>query len=171
MSSEYGVCWTSNTNNKFYFDKEDYDKIKDYCWFETSKGYICSSGINGNYNKKIYMHRLILDADKNKIVDHINHNKHDNRKCNLRICTQSENMMNTVLKRDNTSGVKGVWWCDRLNKWCSEIQVHNNKIVLGYFSNMNDAIESRKYAEEKYFGEYSYDNSINKNNDIDGNLL
>ena len=93
-------------------------------------------------------------------VDHINHIRTDNRKCNLRVVDRSLNQRNLPLSKRNTSGVVGVWFNKDANKWVAEIRLNYKKISLGYFINKEDAIKARKEAEEKYFGEYSYDNSM-----------
>lgn len=69
LTGEYGIGWTSNTNKEFYFDIEDYDKIKDYCWYENDGGYV----VTQRNRKTIRMHRLILNlSPKDDIqVDHI----------------------------------------------------------------------------------------------------
>lgn len=159
LSGKYGIGYTGN-GEEFYCDLEDYDKIKDYCW-ENSNGYMIT-GDKNNRSKNIIMHRLIMDCSENDTaVDHINHNRKDNRKINLRICTDSQNNMNHVLRKDNSTGVTGVYYDKRINKWYSQIKIKGRKrITLGYFENKEDAIKTRKEAEEKYFGEYSYDNSM-----------
>lgn len=150
LSGEYGVGWTSNTNREFYFDLEDYDKIKDYCWSETPNSYIFS----GSFGRKTLMHRLVMGVDDaSKDVDHRYHNKNDNRKCNLRICTRSQNSM-------NSKDVVGVHWDKSRRKWLATIKKDYKQIFLGRYDNIEDAIAARKEAEEKYFGEYSYDNSM-----------
>ena len=156
LSREYGVGYTSN-NEEFYFDLEDYDKIKDYCW-HMSNGYL--EACNEHYNK-LKLHRLVMNVTENKIqIDHINHNKNDNRKCNLRITDNQHNSYNHSLKSTNTSGTTGVSWNKLRNYWEARITVNKKLIFLGKFNNKEDAIRIRKQAEEKYFGEYSYDNSM-----------
>lgn len=157
LSGEYGIGWTSNTNKEFYFDLEDYDRIKDYCWSENNsgKGYIYTS-FEG---KCILLHNLILTKNE---IDHINHNPKDNRKNNLRIVTRSQNQMNVGIKKNNKSGVTGVWWDKRHNSWVAKIQKNKIRYTLGYFEDFDKAVKVRKEAEQKYFGEYSYDNSINR---------
>ena len=85
--------------------------------------------------------------------------REDNRKSNLRIVSNSENQMNRKLAKNNTSGTSGVDWLKRNNLWRSRITINNQSVTLGYYKNKEDAIKARKEAEEKYFGEYSYDNS------------
>ena len=158
VSGHYGIGWTSNTNKEFYFDLEDYNKIKKYCWFEDKNGYI----VTDCNRRRIYIHRLIMldDLNSDTYIDHIGHVKNDNRKFALRECTQSENMSNSSMYKNNTSGETGIWWFSDRNRWVAEIRVNNKKKIIGYFSNIKDAVKARKHAEEKYFGSFSYDNSM-----------
>ena len=96
-------------------------------------------------------------------IDHINHNLFDNRKCNLREVTHSQNIMNSSKRSDNTSGVTGVSWCKSKNKWIAYIAMNGKQKYLGAFEKKEEAIKVRKSAEEEYFGKYSYDNSISYN--------
>lgn len=158
LSGEYGIGYTSK-GEEFYFDKEDFDKIKDYCWRKDKLGYIVAT-----YNncKRIFIHRLIMDSPDDLFeIDHRygKETRYDNRKYNLRISTHSQNMMNVGVKNNNTSGVVGVCWHSRDKKWVASIKV-NNINHQKYFNNFNDAVFQRKEWEEKYFGEFSYDNSI-----------
>lgn len=157
LSGDFGKGYTLK-GEEFWFDKEDYDKIKDYCWyFDQKNGYLYTK--LPDTNKKITFHRLIMGFPKGKMIDHIAHeafNKYDNRKCNLRICTMKENARNTKLPKTNTSGIKGVYLNKKLNKWCANIGFQRKTIYLGVFENKEDAIKARKTAEEKYFGEFAY---------------
>lgn len=160
LSGEYGVGYTTK-NEEFYFDLEDYDLIKDYCWYKDAHGYI-SSKYDG---KRILMHRLLMGTnDANIIIDHVNHIRIDNQKTNLRIVNKSQNAMNHRILRNNTSGVTGVSQRKSNKKWRARITVNNKQIYLGQFNSFEDAVSARKKAEDKYFGEYSYDNSMALNN-------
>lgn len=155
----YVIGTTTNTHNEFYIDVDDVDKVKKYSWYENDEGYLISR-IN---NKLVRMHRLIMDVkDKKMIVYHINHNTLDNRKVNLRIASRSQNNMNKIRQSNNTSGVTGVTWDNKRKKWRAYIKVNSSQNELGYYDNFNDAVNARKNAEDKYFGEYSYDNSIER---------
>ena len=103
LSGEYGIGWTNNTNEEFYFDLEDYDKIKDYAWHKDQCGYVMSG------KKKIGMHQLLYG----KYCDHIDRNKMNNRKSNLRDSTHAENMQNRSVFKNNKSGVTGVYYDKR----------------------------------------------------------
>ena len=130
-------------------DVEDVDRVREYKW-----------GFNGRYVNcgilRISLHRFIMNAPKGKLVDHINHNKLDNRKCNLRICTSSQNNMNRAKSSRNTSGNKGVCYKPKIDKWQAYITVKKQPIHLGYYNTKEEAIKVRQEAEEKYFGEYKY---------------
>lgn len=145
LTGEYGIGWTSNTNKEFYFDLEDYDKIKDYCWYENDSGYI----VTQRDRKTIRMHRIILglNSDDKIQVDHIYHDKFDNRKEFLRLATNTQNNMNKK--------VKGVYLNKEKNKWVANITVNGVK-HFKYFNNLDDAIEQRKKYEQKYFKEFAY---------------
>ena len=95
-------------------------------------------------------------------VDHKHgeNTKNDNRKSNLRICTSSQNNMNRKIFSNNKSGCTGVIWNKDTNKWIAYITVNKKRIHLGSFINFKDAKQARKEAEEKYFGEWSYNNSV-----------
>ena len=97
----------------------------------------------------------------NIIPDHIGgiNTVHDNRKLNLRLADRSKNNMNTSIRKDNTSGVKGVNWSNRPNGWRVRIQVNKKRVDLGIYDSLEEATKIRKEAEEKYFGKYSYEKS------------
>lgn len=149
------VVGITNENIEFKIDKSDYDKIKDYCWISHDKGYIHTR----MGNKMVNLHRFVMNAPDDMFVDHINGDKTDNRKCNLRLCTNSQNQMNAKTSSRNTSGVKGVSWINKYQKWRASIRVNGTLISLGQYKIFDDAVKARKEAEQKYFGEYSYDNS------------
>ena len=107
----------------------------------------------------IRMHRLILNADNEQVVDHINHHKEDNRKCNIRLCTTKENNRNIGVQKNNTSGQTGIIYDEKYNCWRVSIPVDYKKINIGTFANKQDAVNARLEAEKEYFGEYSYSSS------------
>lgn len=158
LTGEYGIGYTSK-GEEFYFDLEDYDKIKDYCWF-IEDGYVTTN--DKLTRKSVRFHRLILPVKDYEQVDHIKHRTNDNRKSQLRIVNGTQNNMNRVRQSNNTSGTTGVYWDESKQRWCSEIMVNKKKIYLGVYKNFEDAVRARKEAEEKYFGEYSYNNSMQR---------
>ena len=153
LSNDYGIGYTTK-GERFIFDKEDYDLIKDYCWYIDSNGYV----VNKSSNHILLFHRLVTNTLNNEDVqiDHIFHHKNDNRKSQLRIVSPSQNHMNKTIQSNNTSGYRGVWWDDRIHKWIAEIGAYGKKYYLGSFVDLDEAVIQRKIAERKYFGEFNY---------------
>lgn len=110
-------------------------------------------------DKNVHLHRVVLGISEEYEVDHKNGKPYDNRKKNLRIATHSQNMRNVGLRKNNTSGVTGVDWVKKYNKWRARICKNKKDIILGLFDNFEDAVKVRKDAEEKIFGKWSFDNS------------
>lgn len=135
--------------NRTIIDIDDINNIVQYKWHHRNNGY-CGA------NPNILLHRIIMNVKNGEYVDHINGNKLDNRKQNLRICTNQENNFNKGLYSHNTSGVTGVSWDKSRNKWEVSIKINQKKINLGRFENFNDAVNKRKDAEIIYFGEFTY---------------
>lgn len=96
--------------------------------------------VNGKLYKQL-LHRWIVNAPKDKIVDHINHNSLDNRRCNLRICTHFENNANTLR---NTSGITGVYFRKDIKKWAAYIKINQKRIHLGCYKNKEEAARIRR---------------------------
>jgi hypothetical protein len=153
----YGIGYFYNTNNFFYFDLEDYDKIKNYCWYEYT-GYAVN-----DYNGRKKMHRFVMSINNSNIkIDHINRNRLDNRKNNLRIVDYSENRINSSKRIDNTSGIIGVYRCN--NYWIGSI-TKNGKRISKRFKEFDEAVFYRLTNESIIFGEYSpQKNLFNKYN-------
>ena len=160
----YGIGYCSNTGREFYFDMDDYDKIKDYCWCEhkMSDGYCALETTDINIKKTIRMHYLIAD----KYYDHADRNPFNNRKFNLRNATHSENSMNRKIKNTNSSGFTGVSFKSSINKWIAYINKNGKQIHLGVFENKYDAIRTRLMAENEYYGEFSPQRHLFKEYDI-----
>jgi hypothetical protein len=152
----YGIGYTTK-EEKFYFDVEDYEKIKTYCW-SSSKNSLRA----GKNHKRISLSRLImnLEDDNPLVVDHIDGNWLDNRKKNLRICTSPQNTLNTkLIWKNNTSGHKGVYLDKRYNRWLARIQYNKKTISLGMYDTFEEAKNARIKAELKLFGEFSRENN------------
>lgn len=98
----------------------------------------------------IKLHRLILNAPSGMIVDHINGNPLDNRKENLRICTQRENMQN--MHKHRSGRLVGCCFNKRNKKWLSRIEVGGKRKYLGYYSTELEAHEAYKEALKELAG-------------------
>lgn len=147
------VIMNIEKNEKVYevkIDIDDIDKIIKYRWFINDSGYAMTH-IN-NINTR--MHRLILNFPDCEI-DHINRDKLDNRKINLRSATHQENSANNPVRRTNNSGVIGVSFDKHNNKWRSQITYNFKDYNLGRFTDKNDAIKARLNAEKQFFKEFA----------------
>lgn len=161
LNGEYGIGYTED-GTEFYFDLEDYDKIKDYRWSK-SNGYVVCYKVHNGKRYRVHLHRLIMDLDNEdkRMVDHINLKRNDDRKENLRICTYSQNQCNRDRQheaRANKSGYTGIGiiHTKKGDKYRVTIAINNKEYHLGYFTNLQDAIEARQKGEEKYHGEFAY---------------
>lgn len=134
-----------------FVDLEDIELIKNYKWYLTGSGYAMT---RMSKNKQLFLHRLIMNPKKDKVIDHINGDPLDNRKENLRICTQSENLLNRKLSKNNTTGVAGVKYDKHRKSYVARITVEGKEIYLGQYSTLQEAKKIRFEAEKKYFGEY-----------------
>ena len=159
-SFDYGVGYTEK-GEEFYFDLEDYSLIKDYCW-RIRYGYVVTK--DPNTKKYIRMHRLIMNAHPDVLIDHKAHKTNDNRKQYLRSANSSTNHWNHDIYSNNTSGVTGVNWDEESNKWRARLWAHGKMYHLGRFDKFEDAVSALKVAVEKYFGEFSFDNSMKEDN-------
>lgn len=151
LSGDYGVGYTSK-GEEFYFDKEDIATIDRYTWCIDAFDRVCSS----DGGRIIYLSRLVMNAPDNMDVDHIFHNRRDNRKNKLRICSHIDNCKNNPVRSNNTSGYTGVWYSKNRTKWVAEIKVNKKKKHLGYFDNKEEAHVAYEKAKDKYFGEFGY---------------
>ena len=143
-------------------DDEDFEEISKYKWHVNNDGYATR-----NYwlNQKCYtirLHRLITKAKSGDEVDHINLNKLDDRKSNLRICSLSENRRNRTIKQNNTSGYKGISFCPekKKNQWSSRIGINGKRICLGHYGTKKEAAQVYNNAAIKYHGEFARLNKI-----------
>jgi hypothetical protein len=126
------------------FDEEDAKKLTGHKWHITKKGYCAAYS-----NKYIFMHRLILPIT-NGVIDHINGNKLDNRKANLRVATHAENMRNRKIQKNNKSGYRGVHQ-KKDGYWYAQIKINGEQIFLGAYKSAEQAADAyNKKAEEAY---------------------
>ena len=140
-------------------DDEDYESLSKFQWHISGTGYAARQlSVQLGRNKEM-MHRVVNGTPEGLSTDHINHDKLDNRKSNLRSCTSSQNQRNRGNPVNNTSGRKGVVWHGLRNKWTARIQHNKQMIYLGLFESKADAIKAREEAENKYHKEFSYSNA------------
>ena len=139
-------------------DDEDYERVSQYKWYLKNKNENYARGyINSNM---IYMHRFILNPPEDINIDHINGVGLDNRKCNLRFATQSQNQWNRK-KTNNRLGLKGVYFIKKkkLKKpWVSWICFNNRPKYLGYYSTAKEAALVYDKKARELFGEFAHTN-------------
>jgi hypothetical protein len=143
-------------NYEAIVDDEDYKKFNQHKWYYSASGY----AVRDSKSKRLYLHREIMVCPENLYIDHINGDKLDNRKNNLRFCTIIQNGQNSKLRKDNTSGYKGVSYFARDNNWMVRIVVNKKKIHLGYHKTKEVAALVYNNAAIKYFGEFARLNEI-----------
>jgi hypothetical protein len=141
-------------------DEQDYDNIMQMKWYLAQDGY-AAKGIPHPLLKgktsRLLMHRKIMGLEHGdpRQVDHINRNRLDNRRVNLRICSRAENNRNMSLRKDSVSGRKGVSLHRRSGKWQANIQVDGTFKYLGLYSSIDDAYRAYCDAAEKLHGNFA----------------
>jgi hypothetical protein len=136
------------TKNHFtVVDDADYEWANRWKWQLNRNSYACRNArIDGKY-KKVYLHRLINQTPTGLDTDHINRDKLDNRRANLRSSTRSQNNHNSPPSKANKSGVKGVSWDKARSRWRANMEKNGQLFSLGRFANKDDAIAARQEAE------------------------
>lgn len=140
----------------------DYDRCVTRKWCATNNGwgnyyvtsYVTGSGRSGHRER---LHRFVLAATKGQIVDHVNGNGLDNRRCNLRFCTPAQNTQNTRRKK-SASGYRGVWKSG--SRWRAVICVNRASIRLGYFATREAAALAYNAAAKHHHGEFATLNEV-----------
>lgn len=155
------------TQGKFTIvDDEDFTLLSQWKWKyhrdRNNGGYAVRTDYSkGRRNgKTIAMHRVLFPDIPGLHVDHINRDKLDNRKENLRRCTKSDNQHNARMRKDNTSGYRGVTWCKKRKLWLAMIRANGKPTPLGGFSDKKDAAIAYNIAASKYFGGFAHLNQF-----------
>lgn len=148
-------------------DDEDYSKFSGFVWniLNSSRKhkYVARGARTQGKYRKILLHREILEAPKDLMVDHINGNTLDNRKSNLRLVTRNKNLQNSKLRSDSKCSYKGVRRIKRKkqDKFSARIQIDKNtRLYLGYFDSEKEAALAYNEAAIKHFGEYANLNKL-----------
>jgi hypothetical protein len=141
-------------------DDDDYEELMQYKWNSNPDGYaIRGVRIDGDYIN-IKMHRVIINCNKGLFVDHINHNKLDNRKDNLRACTLRQNAMNSIPRNSCSSIYKGVSFHKVNKKWVAYININMKYTYLGSFNTELEAAKAYNISALKHFEQFAHLNKI-----------
>lgn len=141
-------------------DDGDFSWLSKYTWYFSDTGYAKTSLWEDGKALQIRMHRLIMGAKRRQMCDHINGDKLDNRRENLRLCNNAENMRNRGMTAKNTSGFKGVYWDKGRRKWHAQIKIFYKQKYLGLFEDKKDAARAYNEAAKNAFGEFAHLNII-----------
>lgn len=125
-------------------DNNDYDLISKYSWHITTGNYAATS----YNNTTLHMHVLIMNPPEDKVVDHRDGHRLDNRKHNLRICSQAQNTRNRRKHNKSSSEFIGIHWNNSKNKWITNISYNYNKILLGWFDDEEKAARAYNIGAE-----------------------
>lgn len=135
-------------NKSVLIDLDDVYFCKQYHWRISNKGYV-STSVN---KKSKHLHRLLMNPLSNETIDHINRNKLDNRKNNLKICSNLINMQNRGINKNNTSGSKGVY-INRNGNFVTHCQINKTRKYLGTFETLEEANKIlEKYRKDNKIG-------------------
>jgi hypothetical protein len=137
-------------------DPEDFDKLAGFHWHFHNQGYAARRVPKSEQVGKCHlrlMHREILGAGPGVQVDHVNGDKLDTRRCNLRLATRGQNQANSGMNPRNTSGYRGVTHRD--GKWVAQTKAGGQFYRLGSFDNPEDAARAYDLAAVELFGEFA----------------
>lgn len=150
-------------NKEAFVDDEDYEWLNQYKWFADAQGYIVrhevvAKYVNGKIKRKVYfMHREIMRTPKGMDTDHINHEKNDNQKQNLRICKHAQNQQNMSIKKHRQ--YKGAFKSDKKGFAArSYIRINGVNKFIGYFKNPRHAAMAYDIWAKEIYGEYALTN-------------
>jgi len=135
-------------------DPEDFDELSQYKW-TAAKSPNTFYAVRSDHGRQIRMHRLITNAPKGLVVDHINHNGLDNRKSNLRLCTRSENARNQRPQTNRSSKYKGVCWHKNQKKWLARVYSNGVTYHLGSFKSQIAAAKAYDKKAKQLFGKFA----------------
>lgn len=139
-------------------DDDDYPVLSKFIWGVDTRGYVRRNiRADGKRVRQITIHRQLLGLDPSdrRIVDHINGIKTDNRHCNLRVCTKSQNGANRGHQRNNSAGYKGVTFHKGTGRFIAQIQKDGRKIHLGSYDSAERAHAAYRSAAESLQGEFA----------------
>lgn len=141
-------------------DDEDFERVNKFKWYaqKNSTGVFYAKANDRKNKTTVFLHRLILNAPKGSLIDHIDGNGCNNTKANLRICTKQQNAFNAKKMTGCYSRFKGVSVCG--NRWRAFIKIGKKNIHLGCFATEEEAAIAYNDAIVKYHGDFARLNNI-----------
>jgi len=136
-------------------DDEDYERFSFKRWNLSPFGYARSKYRKDNIEATCFLHRFIMNAQPGTILDHINGDKLDNRKSNLRFCTTSQNGYNRKRQKNNISGHAGIGWNKQFGKWKARIRRDQTPIYEEHFDDFDEAVREYRKNHKQLIGEFS----------------
>lgn len=157
---EYGGWKIKLTQGKYALvDREDYERLNQYKWYFNGQYAVRHSPTLNGKRGTIWMHREILKPSYGFVTDHINRDRLDNRRVNLRDCTPAQNRVNSKKRTDNTSGFIGVTYEVKKKLWIAQVEA-NGKNRKRRFKKKEDAAKYYNELARTSFGEYAQLNQI-----------
>lgn len=160
---EFDVYYQNNTYcDSFIIDAEDLKKVQFKKWRKDSNNRIITGNCTKNNPRRELSHIIMnvsIEDSKNTVIDHINGNTKDNRKNNLRICSQSENVLNKHFMTNNKTGFIGIYYSNSKERYVAEIKRNKVKCYLGQFKKIEEAIYVRYVSELLVFKDFRANNN------------
>lgn len=141
-------------NKKAMVDDEDYEWLNGHKWHSTHN-YAARRQTLQEGGRVVYMHREILGAPRELFVDHKDGNRLNNQRSNIRLSTKNGNEHNTGLRKNNTSGFKGVYKHTSANRYIAQIVFNGKRRYLGSFITPQEAARAYDRAASRNFGEFA----------------
>lgn len=155
VDHQIGCCYAfTSDGSKFLFDFCDAELIASRGWHMSKRGYVAGK----DHRKERPLHKLMIEVDSGFDIDHINRDKTDYRRSNLRVCSHQHNCFNQKRRNTNSSGFNGVSFAKNVGKYESYIHKDGVKYGLGYYVSPVEAAIVRDAAADYFFGEYSNKN-------------
>jgi hypothetical protein len=147
----------TSKGHEILFDTSDKHLVEGRGWFPEQVSYTYYARCSKAFGRQ-HIHRVILSPPDGLIVDHKNRNGLDNRRCNLRVCTPNQNTVNSRISTRNTSGYRGVHWCNTYRIWRASIKDGSAYRTIGRFNSAEEAAAAYDIAARRIWGEFAVPN-------------
>jgi hypothetical protein len=142
-------------NKVALIDEDMFEYLSQWKWY-CNRGYAVRHVYRDGKRILLMMHRVVAQVPEDMETDHINLNKLDNQRHNLRSCNSAQNQANKPISKVNTSGYKGVYWHKPTQRWRACIRFHRKRIYLGLFIDIEDAARAYNEKAKELYGEFAY---------------